>query len=328
MKIGVIGSGKMRGWFAKALAPKHEVAIGSREPERGSMLAKKIGAAKGGSYADAAVGAEVVFLTVPWPAVDGTLAELGDLVGKVLIDVTNPYVGGKLQLHQNSSNAEEIQRKVPKARVVKGWNTIFAPAVNSSPVFDGQAASVFLASDDGKGKEIVATVARDMGFDPVGAGPLAGGARPGGPDGAHWHARPHLRVRELGPPGRPPLTAGLRYSRLTDPSSCSFQAGLCAISHGWPSGSTNTPECPPQNVFPPGRGIVAPACLASSMIASTSFGEPTLWASVTPPHPPPSWTPLSFASFSLSQSATMNPPAWKKTTSSAGCGPALQPSAS
>lgn len=174
MKIGVIGAGKMGGGFAKALSPKHEVAIGSREPERGSMLAKEIGAAKGGSYADAAADAEVVVLTVPWPAVDQTLAELGDLAGKVLVDVTNAFVGGKLQLHENSSNAEEIQRKVPKARVVKGWNTIFSPVLNASPVFDGQAASVFLASDVEKAKEIVAGLARDMGFDPIDAGPLTG----------------------------------------------------------------------------------------------------------------------------------------------------------
>ncbi len=174
IKIGVIGAGNMGGALARLLAPKHEVAIGSRESERGSMLAKEIGAAKGGSYGDAAADAEVVFLTVPWPAVDPTLAELGDSAGKVLVDVTNPYVGGKLQLHESSSNAEEIQRKVPKARVVKGWNTIFAPVLNSSPVFDGQAASLFLASDDEKAKEIVATLARDMGFDPVDAGPLTG----------------------------------------------------------------------------------------------------------------------------------------------------------
>jgi hypothetical protein len=174
MKVAVIGAGKMGGGFAKALAPKHEVAIGSREPERGSMLAKEIGAAKGGSYAHAVADAEVVFLTVPWPAVDQTLAELGDLAGRVLVDVTNAFVGGKLQLHEGYSNAEEIQRKVPKARVVKGWNTIFAPVLNSSPAFDGQAASVFLASDDDTAKEIVATLARDMGFDPMDAGPLTG----------------------------------------------------------------------------------------------------------------------------------------------------------
>ena len=30
--------------------------------------------------------------------------------------------------------------------------------------------------------------------------------------------------------------------RLTEPSSASVQNGLCATSHGWPSGSTKTPE--------------------------------------------------------------------------------------
>lgn len=174
MKVAVIGAGKMGGGLARLLAPKHEVAIGSRDKEKGAAGAKELGANSGGGYADAAAEADVVFLTVPWPAVDETLAELGNLSGKVLVDVTNPFVGGKLQLNENSSNAEEIQRKVPKARVVKGWNTIFAPVVNSSPVFDGQATSVFLASDDEKAKEIVATLARDMGFDPVDAGPLTG----------------------------------------------------------------------------------------------------------------------------------------------------------
>lgn len=174
MKVAVIGAGKMGGGFAKALAPKHEVAIGSREPERAALFAKEVGAAKGGSYADAVAGAEVLFLTVPWPAVDETLAELGNLSGKVLVDVTNPYVGGNLQLHDGTSNAEEIQRKVPGSRVVKGWNTIFAPVLNSSPDFGGQAASVFLAGDDDEAKEIVATLARDIGFDPVDCGPLAG----------------------------------------------------------------------------------------------------------------------------------------------------------
>lgn len=46
--------------------------------------------------------------------------------------------------------------------------------LNSSPVFDGQAASVSLAGDDDAAKEIVSTLAHDMGFDPVECGPLSG----------------------------------------------------------------------------------------------------------------------------------------------------------
>lgn len=172
MKVAVIGAGKMGGGFAKALASKHEVIIGSRDPERGSSLAKELGAEAGKSYAEAAAHAELVFLTVPWPSVEETLAELGDLTGTVVVDVTNPYVGGRLQLHVNSSDAEEIQKRVPGARVVKGWNTVFAPVVNNSPDFSGQAASVFLAGDDAKAKEVVAALAREMGYDPIDCGAL------------------------------------------------------------------------------------------------------------------------------------------------------------
>jgi hypothetical protein len=76
--------------------------------------------ASGGSYAEAAKDADVVFLTVPWVAVDETLSQVGDLTGKVLVDVTNPYVGGGLQPHEDTSDAELIQEKAPAARVVKG----------------------------------------------------------------------------------------------------------------------------------------------------------------------------------------------------------------
>ena len=71
--------------------------------------------------------------------------------------------------------------------------------------------------------------------------------------------------------------------RLIDPSSCSVQPGLCATSQGWPSGSTNTREYPPQKVSAAGREIVAPAVRASAMTASTSCADRTLCASVTPP---------------------------------------------
>lgn len=172
MRVAVIGAGRMGGGFARALAPKHDVTIGSRDPERGVLLAKELGGAGGGDYASAAADAEVVFLTVPWTSVDETLAELGDLSGKVLVDITNPYVDGRRQHREGTSNAEEIQAKVPAARVVKGWNTIFAQIVNLSPDFGGQTASVFLAGDDDEAKALVAKLARDMNFDPVDCGPL------------------------------------------------------------------------------------------------------------------------------------------------------------
>src|SRR5262249_39666164 len=107
-----------------------------------------------------------------------------------------------------------------------------------------------------------------------------------------------------------------RHAIETEPSSATCQPGLWATSHGWPSGSMKTPEQPPQNVAAPRRAIVAPARSASSITASTSAGDRTLCASVTPPQPPTSATPLSSAKASRFHRAITMPPDWKKATPS------------
>ena len=172
MKVAVIGAGGMGRGIARLLVGAHEVSIGSRDPERAIRQAEELGTAGGGGYGDVATGADIVFLTVPWTAVDETLSQLGGLRGKVLVDVTNPFVGGKLELHADSSGAERIQEQVPGTSVVKGWNTIYEPVLAAVGDFGGQAPSVFLAADDAAAKETVASLARDMGFDPVDCGPL------------------------------------------------------------------------------------------------------------------------------------------------------------
>ena len=80
----------------------------------------------------------------------------------------------------------------------------------------------------------------------------------------------------------------------------------------------NAPEYPPQNVSAGSLLMDAPAARASSITRSTSSGELTLWARVTPPQPPGSLTPESTASSARDHSPKTMQPAWKKTTSSVG----------
>ena len=91
MRIGIIGTGKMGRGFAQALAPTHEVVVGSRDPDKAAATAAKTGAARGATYPDAASYADIVILTVPWQAMDETLGQLGDLRGTVVVDVSYPY---------------------------------------------------------------------------------------------------------------------------------------------------------------------------------------------------------------------------------------------
>jgi predicted dinucleotide-binding enzyme len=171
MRIGIIGSGNMASAFARGLADRHEVWIGSRDAERGKRTASELGAAGGGTYEDAVRDADVVILAVPWSAAEETSARLGDLSGTVVLDVTNPYVDGKLQPLQGSSTAEEIQKWLPGARVVKGWNTVFSANLER-PEVGGMASSVLIAADDQPAKETVFQIARDLGFDPFDVGAL------------------------------------------------------------------------------------------------------------------------------------------------------------
>ena len=90
MRIAIIGTGQMGKGSAQALAPKHEVVVGSRDRERARATASKVGAARGSTYADSAADADVVILTVPWEAMDETLPQLGDLEGTVVVDVSYP----------------------------------------------------------------------------------------------------------------------------------------------------------------------------------------------------------------------------------------------
>jgi 8-hydroxy-5-deazaflavin:NADPH oxidoreductase len=153
----------------------HEVIVGSRDPDRARAKAAEIGAAGHGTYAEAVAQADAFLLAVNWWDIEETFPKLGNVEGKILIDCTNPYTDNTYSTPADlggRSAAEVIQERLPGARVVKAWNHVYAQIVNSSPEFDGQAASVLLASDDAEAKEPVAALARDAGYDPVDAGPL------------------------------------------------------------------------------------------------------------------------------------------------------------
>jgi 8-hydroxy-5-deazaflavin:NADPH oxidoreductase len=171
VKVAIIGTGRMGRGFATALAQRYEVTVGSRDPDRARQAASATGAARGTSYAEAAADAEVVILTVPWEAMDETLTQLGDLSGTVVVDVSFPSRKREWEAMKNSSTAERIQQRLPRARVVKGWNHVHAQHL-TAPEVDGIAASVLIAGDDPQAKQLVFALARDMGFHPVDVGPL------------------------------------------------------------------------------------------------------------------------------------------------------------
>ena len=170
MRVAVVGTGRMGRGLAKALSPKHEVVLGSRNPGAARKVVRLTGAVAALSPAEAAAGADVVFLAVPWSAMEETLAGLGDLNGLVVVDVSAPH-GRELEALGRRSSGEVVQRHLPGARVVKGWNHVFAQYL-TAPEVGGIASSVLLAGDDREAKRVVSLLARDIGFHPVDVGAL------------------------------------------------------------------------------------------------------------------------------------------------------------
>jgi predicted dinucleotide-binding enzyme len=144
MHIAIIGSGNVGTALARSAARAgHDVTVASRDTAEALQLAESVGGRAVPSNKQALERADVAFLAVPAAEVVGLAAELGDAAGdKVLVDVTNrptPTADGAVR----PSIAEEVQAQVPKARVVKAINTIFA-ARQAEPDIGGTPADGML----------------------------------------------------------------------------------------------------------------------------------------------------------------------------------------
>ena len=160
MKIGIIGKGNVGTAIAAGLTRKgHEVKFGHRDPKEPVSEAAKWG--------------EVIILAVPHGAAADTAKELGSAAdGKTVIDVSNALnETGELAIGFTTSAAEEIQKLLPKARVVKAFNTVFAQNQSVGRI-GSEKLTLFVAGDDAKAKQTVMQLGADIGFDPVDAGKL------------------------------------------------------------------------------------------------------------------------------------------------------------
>jgi len=159
MKIAIIGKGNVGKALAKSLSGKHEIRFGHRDPNESVEAAVKWG--------------EVIILAMPYCAVASCALAFGSYAdGKIVVDCTNPLDEKcELTVGFTTSAAEEIQKKLPKARVVKAFNTVAAKHQSSGKIGQEQI-SLFVASDFDDAKKLAMELGREIGFDLIDAGPL------------------------------------------------------------------------------------------------------------------------------------------------------------
>jgi len=179
MRIGILGSGLMGGKLGTIWARAgHEVVFSyARSEQKLKRLAREAqGNARAGTPGEAARDAGAVLLAVHWSRVDDVLKQAGDISGKVIVSCSLPMNADDtgLVIAHTSSGAEALAKKAPKARVVSAFGTV--PSEVLFGVFAARKKamrpSLVYCGDDARSKKTAAKLIRDVGFDPVDAGPL------------------------------------------------------------------------------------------------------------------------------------------------------------
>lgn len=180
MKIGVIGIGEMGGTLARRWSGKgHGVRVAnSRGPEAVRQFADAIGA-EAADIHGAVAGADVVVLSIPFPAVAQLPDDLFDRAaeGVVIIDTGNYYPDVR------DRHIPEIDAGMPESvwisqrlgrPVFKAFNSILFHALFElgKPEGSPDRLAIPVAGDEVRGKQIVMGLVNEMGFDPVDGGSL------------------------------------------------------------------------------------------------------------------------------------------------------------
>jgi predicted dinucleotide-binding enzyme len=182
--IGLIGAGHIGSQIARlAVANGYDVVISnSRGPQTLSGLAKQLGPnARAGTALEAAIAGDIVVVTIPLKNYRQVPVE--PLAGKVVIDTNNYYPerdGHIPELDDESTTTSELlQAHLPKSKVVKAFNHIYAAELTAhgQPAGSKNRRALVIAGDDPEAKKTVTHLLDQFGFDTVDAGPLKEGWR-------------------------------------------------------------------------------------------------------------------------------------------------------
>jgi len=179
MRIGILGSGLMGGKLGTLFARAgHDVVFSyARSARKLVKLAREAGStARAGTPREAATGADALLLAVHWSRMDDVLGQAGDLKGRVVVSCSLPMSDDDtgLVVTHTSSGAEVLAKRLHGSPFVAAFGTI-----PSEVLFDVFAArrrkhrpTLLFCGDDASAKKVAVGLIRDVGFDPLDAGPL------------------------------------------------------------------------------------------------------------------------------------------------------------
>jgi predicted dinucleotide-binding enzyme len=180
LKIGMIGSGNEGGPLGTIFAKLgHPVMFSSRHPEELKDLVAAAGPnARAGSVADAVAFGDVVFVVLPYPAIE----EIGRDYGKALaakplvVDVSNPSAsrdGDELikWVDEQGGAGLATAKWLPGAHLVRAFNALGHNGIHGADVLTKpmltQTVGVPIAGDDPQAIAMATTLFKETRFEPV-----------------------------------------------------------------------------------------------------------------------------------------------------------------
>lgn len=170
MRIAIIGAGNVGGGLGRAFtAVGHDVVFGVRDPDSTKTLTAlaEIPDAVAATPSAAVDGADVIVFALRPVGLASTVAEMGSLDGRIVIDAMNRFDGDPLR-----STVEDLAELLPGARLAKAFNTIGAENYATARERTLPAA-MFVAGDDPDAKRVALDLAAQLGFRAEDAGPLS-----------------------------------------------------------------------------------------------------------------------------------------------------------
>ncbi len=180
LRLAVLGgTGEQgRGLARRFALAGHDVVLGSRSAERATEAAQGLpGSVTGAANADAAAGADVVIVAVPWEGHRELLVDLAPvLAGKVVIDCVNPLGFDKQGAFalgvEEGSAAQQAAVVLPQSRVVGAFHHVSAVLLLDEAV-ETVDTDILVLGDDREATDLVqALVAQIPGMRGVFAGRL------------------------------------------------------------------------------------------------------------------------------------------------------------
>jgi 3-hydroxypropanoate dehydrogenase len=176
-QYAIIGSGNIGSALARLFARAGvEVGIANtRGPESLRPLTETLGSGVHAVTLEEALRSEVIFLAIPFPAVERFGGSLPDWTGKIVVDATNAHDAADVLRGRPSSRY--VADRLPGAAVVKAFNQL--PAGTLAAELDPGLGRrvIFIATDTSEAGDRIAELVDALGLAAVRLGRLDEGGR-------------------------------------------------------------------------------------------------------------------------------------------------------